>query len=71
MASEDEQLARMLTAWRNDIDSVPFPTFDVATLPYSTQPVPTQPIPIQRQPERTRGLRGLARMMRAKDEKAG
>jgi hypothetical protein len=66
MASEDEQLARMLTAWRNDIDSVPFPTFDVATMPCSTQS-----IPIQRQPERTRGLRGLARMMRAKDEKAG
>jgi hypothetical protein len=66
MAGEDEELARMLTAWRNDIDSVPFPTFDIATLP-----VPTQPIPIQRQPERTRGLRGLARMMRAKGEKAG
>lgn len=68
MAGEDEELTRMLTAWRNDIDSVPFPTFDVATL---SLPAPTQPIPIQRQPERTRGLRGLARMMRAKDEKAG
>ncbi|HEV7980880.1 hypothetical protein [Amycolatopsis sp.] len=66
MSGEDEELVRMLTAWRNDIESVPFPTFDVATLPISPQPIPTQ-----RQPERTRGLRGLVRMMRAgKGEKA-
>jgi len=66
MAGEDEELVRMLAAWRNDIESVPFPTFDVETLPISTQPIPTQ-----RQPERTRGLRGLARIMRiSKDEKA-
>lgn len=28
----DETLAAMLTAWREDIDSVPFPDFDAAVL---------------------------------------
>jgi hypothetical protein len=55
MAGEDEELARMLDAWRKDIDSVPFPAFDVDTLA----------IPEQRRPERPRGWRGRYRVIRA------
>ena len=54
MAGEDDELARMLDAWRNDIDSVPFPAFDVGILP----------VTLPHRPARRRGWRELSRLHR-------